>query len=97
MLTDPVLDILLDLAQGGFGEDEAAARAMLLGETGIPGCLDRASLVNVHDHEGSSPLIHAVLCQRLEVSTATRLGAVVYCVLFDRDLTLDASPISPGC
>lgn len=68
MLADPVLDVLLDLAQGGFGDDEAAACAMLLAETGIPGCVGRATIVDVRDHDGSSPLVHAVLCQRVEVS-----------------------------
>jgi ankyrin repeat protein len=61
-LVDPVLDILVKLARGGFSKaDEAAACALLAQNTGVVGCLATRDVVDVVDHDGSTPLIQAVV------------------------------------
>lgn len=65
-LIDPVLDVLMLLARGGFQKDEEAQACQILERhTGVIGCLAPQEIVDVRDYDGSTPLLQAVLHGKL--------------------------------
>ncbi len=77
VLVDPVLDIMMTWAKGGFTKDEEKqACQMLVKYAGVPGCLPTARVVDVRDYDGSTPLLQAVIHGKFDmVQTLVALNA----------------------
>jgi hypothetical protein len=77
VLVNPMLDILMRLAKGGFpGDEEKLAIEVLSEFKGVPGCLTRKEVVDVRDYDGSTPLLQAVIHGNRDlVSVLTELNA----------------------
>eukprot|EP01060_Flectonema_neradi_P009626 TRINITY_DN16854_c0_g1_i1.p1 TRINITY_DN16854_c0_g1~~TRINITY_DN16854_c0_g1_i1.p1 ORF type:complete len:1402 (+),score=282.26 TRINITY_DN16854_c0_g1_i1:59-4264(+) len=69
ILIDPVTEVLVRLVKGGFSEqEESTAISILQSHTGVIGCLEPSQVVDVRDVDGATPLLHAVIRGRLNLS-----------------------------
>eukprot|EP01064_Diplonema_japonicum_P025283 TRINITY_DN3645_c0_g5_i2.p1 TRINITY_DN3645_c0_g5~~TRINITY_DN3645_c0_g5_i2.p1 ORF type:complete len:1404 (+),score=371.02 TRINITY_DN3645_c0_g5_i2:56-4267(+) len=76
VITDPLLNALMDLAKGGFGEAEKEACGVLAANTGVVGGRTPQSCIDVKSNDGSTALAAAVINGRVNVvRTLVQMGA----------------------
>lgn len=80
LFVDPLLNILMKLARGQFGEkEEKNACTLLINKVGILGCLSKANSIDVIEINGKSPLMEAIIYSNFNVvKTLLYLGANPY-------------------
>jgi len=76
ILVNPALNSLVNLARGGFAQTEKSACDLLLNRCGALGCLSTKNAIDVIDHDGSTPLMEAIIHSNYRViKVLLNLGA----------------------